>query len=275
MSLKPTRMDAHTVWNVWRRIMREPPLHEALFAGCTQDLETRFDLTPAESQAARAYGGMAERARWFVVNYRFRMTNSFINALETGAPLTLRVLLAQGHDLKALGGRFLDTMDWKDYGPYVYAYCRDALDFLLADEIGARPRGFSDLMRLEREAVSMLRAAAATADTPAGLCRRTCYAAVYRSKTRLSSWLRDKCLLGRTDVEAGDEYFLVYWPDAESAHKFAVIPERAAQIYQAMGRPLALADLPRALAECGYARTTTEDDSLLRFLLQKRAIRLS
>ncbi|CAM2171617.1 hypothetical protein PSAC2689_10583 [Paraburkholderia sacchari] len=124
-------MNPQVVWHVWRRIMREPELQNALFSPDehARSLD-RFGFTQDECDAAWAYARQGDRAKWFVTNYRFRLTNSFLNALETGAPLTLRALLGRGADIPALSRAFLDRHAWKDYGPYVHAYCLDALRFL-------------------------------------------------------------------------------------------------------------------------------------------------
>ena len=213
-------MNPQVVWHVWRRIMREPQLQHALFASGERAPELgRFSLDHEECEAAWAYARQGDRAKWFVTNYRFRLANSFLNALETGAPLTLRALLAQGADIQSLSHAFLDRHAWKDYGPYVYAYCRDALRFL-----GERPdvtalAGLADLIAFERDTVTWLIAlgsASSPADAgppAAGVIERAPLARYHRCGVRLSAWLRDKTLLGRTPLEAGIEHYVVYFAD--------------------------------------------------------------
>lgn len=267
-------MNPQIVWQTWRRIMREPDLQQALFHPTPGALE-RFGLTGEARAAALVYGAQAERAQWFVVNYRYRLANSFLNALETGAPMVLRALLARGLDLRALGEQFLDQYGWKDYGPYVYTYCKDALQFLAGHGVTATPDGLRQLIGLERTAVELLLGlAGGAAPAPSGLAR-TPWADCYRSEARLSAWMRDKKQLGKSDLAAGVEYYLVYLPDPRQALKFALLPPRALEIYQALERPRVPSDLPGALATLGYAARTEQDEACLKVLSAYRAISLS
>ncbi|HAT32263.1 MAG TPA: hypothetical protein DCW29_15870 [Janthinobacterium sp.] len=267
-------MNARIVWQVWRRIMREPALQEAVFGARPQELE-RFGLRGEAREAALAYGAQADRARWFVVNYRYRLANSFLNALETGAPMVLRALLAKGCDLRALGEQFLDQHGWKDYGPNVYTYCRDALRFLSEHAATETPYGLRQLIGLEGAGVELLLGVAdGVPATPAGLAR-TPWAAYYHSDARLSAWMRDKKQLGKADLAPGEEHFLVYLPDPEQALKFALLPPRALEIYRALVRPCAPGTLAGALAARGYAEHTEQDQACLRALAGYRAIEQS
>ena len=264
-------MNPQIVWQVWRRILREPELQQALFSAAPTGLE-RFGLDGEARAAALAYGAQAERAQWFVLNYRYRLANSFLNALETGAPMVLRALLAKGLDLRALGEQFLDQHGWKDYGPHVYTYCRDALGFLSVHAETAAPHGLRQLIGLESVAVELLLSlAAGAACAPAGLAR-TSFAACYDSDARLSAWLRDKKQLGKADLAAGEEHYLVYLPDPEQALKFALLPPRALEIYRALERPCAPAALAGALAARGYAMHNEQDAACLKVLTGYRAI---
>ncbi|NRR30611.1 hypothetical protein HSX11_10470 [Oxalobacteraceae bacterium] len=270
-------MNPEIVWHTWRRIMREPALQQAVFKAPAADgagLE-RFGLDGEARAAALAYGAQAEQAQWFVVNYRYRLANSFLNALETGAPMVLRALLAKGLELRELGEQFLDQHGWKDYGPRVYGYCRDALRFLSEHPATAAPEGLRDLIGLERTGVELLLSladgGAATAPAPAILAR-TPWAACYRSEARLSAWMRDKKQLGKGDLAAGVEHYLVYLPDPAQALKFALLPPRALEIYQALQHPIKLAALPGALAALGHAEQTGQDQACLKALTGYRAV---
>ncbi|HZW21105.1 hypothetical protein [Noviherbaspirillum sp.] len=268
-------MNAQTVWNVWRRIMREPALQQALLEERGEDL-SRFAFSEPEKQAALAYARDASRAKWFVLNYRFRLANSFINALETGAPLVLRALLRRGADLRGLGERFLDMHGWKDYGPFVYGYCRDALEFLAQDDCTAQPAGLRDLIGLEMTVVDLLRSLAAAPDAGAdentAFLRRTPLARHYRSRYRLSDWLRDKTLLGQGDLPAGVQDYLVYLTDYDSTYKFALLPPRAVEILQALTSPCLPVELSSRLAASGAAPLVAADDKHLALLKGCRAI---
>lgn len=281
-------MNAQTVWLTWRRIMCEQPLAAAVLAGQVDELQQRFALTDDEYAVAREYAHEASGARWFVENYRFRMRNSFLNALENGAPLTLRALMADGHDVRELGARFLDTVGWRDYGPFVYTYCAEALAFLRNDDEAVRMAGMADLMGLEAAAVTMLRrvgaqgesarnagATATQADDASIVWARSPYCELYRSSTQLAKWLREKGTLGREPLPAVPGVYVAYYVDDERTHRFGMLPERAAQIYDALEQPADRGALNERLAARGAAPVTEADARAFELLRQCRAIDVS
>ena len=77
--------------------------------------------------------------------------------------------------------------------------------------------------------------------------RRTPQGATVTVEHVLVPWLRDKSLLGRTSLEKGPQHFLVYVPTPTSAYKLAGIPERGAQLFNALSEPRTLAALRLAL----------------------------
>lgn len=272
-------MQAETVWHVWRRILREEPLQQALWGHGTlkgDDALAPFGLSDAQRQAALAYGARADRAKWFVLNYRFRLTNSFLNALETGAPMVVRALLNRGVVITALAQQFLDEQQWRDFGPFVYEYCDRALQFLATHEITAPSAGLRNLIGLERTVVRLMRQLAAppAQDRRAGdgLLRRQPTALEFRSDSQLSVWLRDKKLLGTFEPPSQKENYLVYLPAPEAGHKYALISSRAMQILQALDLPCERRQLPERLTACGQAAVTPDDDDCLRQLQALRAI---
>jgi len=268
-------MKAQTVWHVWRRILREAPLQQAVFEG-TRLPATGLGLSEEEQDVANAYARTADRAKWFVVNYRYRLTNSLLNALDTGAPLTLRALLHKGLDLQALGEEFLEAQGWKDYGPYVYAYCAEVLDFLAGHEGTASPAGLRDLIGLEASVVALMRGLAPAVATPARpaapLLHRTPQARDHRSAHRLSAWLRDKTQLGRGDLAVGVEHYLVHLPSLEGTHKLALLPARAAEVLTALHAPCTRDQLSARLVASGCAPLSARDDEHLALLRSLRAI---
>ncbi len=266
-------MKAQTVWHVWRRLLREVPLQQALFTGAPLPAGGA-GLSEEEQDVANAYARLADRAKWFVTNYRYRLTNSLLNALDTGAPLTLRALMHKGLDLQALGEQFLDAQGWKDYGPYVYAYCADALDFLARHPDTTNPAGLRDLIGLEASVVALMRALALppTAVPDALLLHRTPRALDYRSAHCLSAWLRDKTLLGRGDLVAGVEHYLVHLPDLDGPHKLALLPARAAELLAALHTPCAHGELSQRLVASGGDPLTAQDDPHLALLRSLKAI---
>ena len=151
---------AETTWNVWRRILREPNIQSILRA---QDLDSRVAETAFEGEEvkiARHYQAHFKDAEWFVTSYRFRLVSAFINAIEIGAPLTHRVLLAHGQDVRHLAEVFFDGDGWFDDGPFVYRLAAKILDWLPNAKTLPNLLEISSVTRLEAAAVGVLRDAA-------------------------------------------------------------------------------------------------------------------
>lgn len=231
-------MDAEIAWHTWRKILRDESLQQQLIAQNWQPSEGDT-FAPEEQEVIAAYAENIDRAKWFIENYQFRLVNSFINALETGAPLTLRALLNSGIDMPELSRQFLRAHQWHDYGPRVYSYCRDALQWLMqTSEDWALPDPLVDLLGLESQVVSLylsLQHGQPRPEIDAGCYSQTGMARIYRSQFRLSQWLRDKKSLGLTWPERGEENLLVVMPDLNSRHKFVLLPSRSAELFSSPG----------------------------------------
>lgn len=226
-------MDARVVWQTWRKILRDESLQKVLFER-NWDPQSCVDLSLDEKRVISAYSNDVDRAKWFIENYQFRLTNSFINALETGAPLTLRALLNRGLDLKRMSQHFLRSKKWHDYGPRVYSYCEAVLAWLKDNaHEWELPDPLVDLVQLESEVVALyLSINQGKQDRPSnGAYSCTGMARVYVSKYRLSNWLRTKKLVGVLELDLSEEYFLVALPNLTSRHRFLLVPQRCAQLY--------------------------------------------
>jgi len=270
-------MNPQIVWNVWRRIMRESVLQNALFNTAEADRNwNAFSFSNEEKMIAQDYAKNAERAKWPVVNYRYRLSNSFLNALESGgASMVLRSLLAKKIDIRDLGEEFLELKGWKDYGPYVYTYCFEALNFLLTHEATKEPNGLRELISLEKTVAELMIGLSKNQEKPTGnplLLRREPSAMHYQSQVQLSQWLRDKSQLGITDTEKGIENFLVYLPNLDSTHRFTMLTPRAVELYQILENPCLYSELPALLENNGYAGSTDDDNDCLKALASYQAI---
>jgi hypothetical protein len=266
-------MDAEQVWKLWRRLLRDETLQQQLYEaqGATQWLQ---NFPKDEREILQAYASQFERVKWFVENYQFRLVNSFINALETGAPLTLRALLNIGLDLPTLSKAFLRQQEWFDYGPRVYGYCDAALGFLLERQELADYPQIRDLMGLERECVRLYTGLVEASAAVPGHYQRTDGARIYLSSYALSQWLRDKSLLGRSRLEETNQHILVYLPSPEARHKFTLINPRAAHLYRCLEQPQSLVTLTQILSSTAAAQPSGEDMALLGKLHQLNAIRV-
>lgn len=235
-------MRAERVWHVWRRILREPPLQEALLTGRLAS----FGLSPEEQEIALAYAGTPAGTTFFIANFRYRMKSSFINALETTAPLTHRLLRASGSDLDALAVRFLDSVQWHDFGPYVYTYGGQLLDFLLRQPDLAEVHGLAELGSVERAGARLTVAAAGDIATPVASTdtyRTAGPVSPVHCGLDLSPWLRDSRRIGREPVSPRPTWYLVYLRQPDLRRRIVACPAALAELVTALRVPRSAKEL--------------------------------
>ncbi|MGW7410991.1 hypothetical protein [Streptomyces sp. NPDC054863] len=275
-------MEASVVWRVWRRILREPGLREAVLGGRIDERATALGLDASEAEVARAYAEHPAGTEMFVHSYRFRLVSSFFNALETVAPLTHRALLANGVDLRAIAVDLLDRRAWVDSGPFVYAFGRQILDHLAADEALMKITGLADLIGLERAAADVVVSAgtgpttddrgvsAGTGPTTddrgstAGRWRVCAPCGIHSSDRDLSEWLRDSGAVGRSVPPAVPRHYVVFLPALDHARRIVAVPHRAADILRILkGRPRDLPQLAKELEQRGHPAAPGQDHKTL------------
>jgi hypothetical protein len=263
-------MEAQTVWRVWRRILQEDEFQEHLFTASSDTLATRFGLNEEELEIVKAYAATPQRTQWFITNYRFRLTNSFVNALDTGAPLTLRALLAQDLPIKALAQRFLDEVGWHDYGPNVLTFCAAALAFLKEDVVTTKPEGLRDLIDLEAASVSLIQRLASDSTTSQSILAigkdqvsLNGKGVVVTTFHTLTPWLKDKSLLGRGDLEPIPQHFLIYLSAMDEAYKLAGLSQRGAQLLNILTKPMTRNELNNKLKVAGFPLFQPEDNLII------------
>ena len=247
-------MDAQEVWHTWRRILSDPRFSEVLFTRGVEALEAEFTLTPSEREICFAYSRTPKQSQWFVTNYRYRLVSSVCYALETCAPLTWRLLMAHGLDARALAEDFLNTNKWIDHGPYVYHLCRSALDYLRT-QFSSRIPYLRDLIELESQAAELMQKLAQTFWAPQGTAaspdfessaisfQRTENAVVAVSESDVRPWLRDTSQIGKTELNPGPQYLLVYLPDTRSRVRYVSIGKLGYELFSSLERPRTLAEL--------------------------------
>lgn len=274
-------MEARTVWQVWRRVLREEPLQDAMFSGRLAERAEALRLAPAEREIVEHYARTPAGTRFFIANYRYRMTSSFINALETSAPLTHRLLRVHSVDLTALATRFLDTVAWRDFGPYVYTFGGQILDHLLDQpELAALP-GLPELVAIEQAGVHItIDAADAPNDAgpdPAGPERAAPERAApepagYRvigpvatvhCAVDVSGWLRDGSTLGREPVARRPRWYLVYLKPPQLQRRIITVPPLAAHLVAALRTPRSSAQLTAALDAMEVSRRPADEAALV------------
>ena len=260
-------MDALTVWRVWRRILREPRLREEMFGGNIEAAASYLNLTASEVQVVREYASAELGTRFFVANYRFRMISSFFNALETAAPLTSRALAANSVDMDSLATEFLDVAEWRDFGPYVFTFGREILNYLATHPAVASIAGARDLVRLERAGVNVVIDAAAhcsatAVPSPDGWRARPWFEVVCCA-LNISPWLRDKKALGRTAPIPGPQRYVAFLPSLDEYRRIVSLPDRAADILPLLRSSQSEASLGKSLVDLGYPANPARDRRLL------------
>ncbi|AKF04311.1 hypothetical protein [Sandaracinus amylolyticus] len=239
-------MDAELVWKTWRRILREPELHESVLAGAIDG--RAHGLSPEEARIAADYAAHSKMTRWAVETYRFRLERGALFALGTGAPLTLRLLESAGVDTREVARRYLRSVGYGDDGPHVYRSCAAFLDFLRRHPPSAPVRELVDTIALESTVVSLIRqlADAPESSWPARPSegepqpRRYVQSGTGRvvSTTHaLASWLAQPELVAANTAAAEPEHFLVYVPSVDSDYDIAELSRTAKQLFDALASP--------------------------------------
>jgi hypothetical protein len=231
-------MDAAHVWAVWRRILREPELHTRMFAPGFDP--RRLGLDDSDAEVVRAYSTSPAGVRFFVASYRYRMVSSFVNALETVAPLTHRALRAREVDIDRLAREFFDATGWLDHGPYVVGFAAAILDQLaFRAEVVAVP-GMRDLIRLEQAGADVLRQAAGSEPSVPDLVNP--WLRIVRCDRDVSGWLRVPSDLGRSVPPNGPRPFAVHLPALDRPYRIAALSESGVELLERLRRPGAAVD---------------------------------
>jgi hypothetical protein len=231
-------LDARTVWHAWRRVMREDAVQDAMFSGTLAERADELGLSPAEREVVEAYATTPAGTRFFIESFRFRMASSFLNALETAAPLTHRLMRTHQVDLDALGAEFLESVGWRDFGPYVYTYGREVLHFLLAHPRMSALRGLPDVVAIELAAVEITIASSETAPdfTPlAGRYRASSVVTSVTTRLDVSGMLRS----GSVEFPDGPKTFLVYLSPPDLRRRVVAVPPAAAEFVLSLRTPRA------------------------------------
>lgn len=272
-------MNAQTVWNVWRRILKEGDFKDYLFTSSSSALAKRFALNEEELEIAKAYAANPQRTLLFITNYRFRLTNSFTNALNIGAPLTLRALIAQEISINTVAKQFFDTIVWHDYGPNVLTLCDAALRFIKDNVIIDGIEGLSSLIDLEAASVSLIRQMASKSEinpnmlsTKQDKISLNSNNIVVTTSHTLTPWLKNKSLLGRSKLKLTPQHFLIYIPALDKAYKVAGLSQRGVQLLKVLTKLMTRKELNNQLNSAGFSLLRPEDDLIISRLLSYNVI---
>ncbi|MCM1951396.1 hypothetical protein NC315_39515 [Streptomyces sp. G2] len=239
-------MKASETWHVWRRILREPALADAVVAGTVAQRAHEFGLDPAQARIAAEYAANGDGVKWAIEGYQYRLTRVTRHAVAEGAPLTASALEQLGHDLPALATAFVEDSGWTDWGPYVYRTTTAYLDYLehTLKQDGAAAEALFDLVRLERAGARLVALhadgpegsdSAATVDCGADL-RWTGRGAVVRVERDIMGWLGNPRGHDLAAAEQHTQTFLVRLDGSKDHYTFTAIGDAAALAIGALAR---------------------------------------
>jgi hypothetical protein len=269
-------MEAEMVWGAWRKVLRERPIQDAMFTDGLAYAAAGLGLGADELDVIEEYARSPAGTRFFIANYRFRMISSFTYALETSAPLTHRLLRRTGADIDTLAAEFLETVRWRDFGPYVYTFGGDILTHLSQSPQFTAITGARELAELELAGIRVVRAAATggrEAVVQQGLYQATEWFETVYCPLDLSGWLRDTGAIGRLAPEARPRSYLVYLRPPQLVRRIVVLPQRAADMMVVLRQPHSLKTLAAALADLGHRADAAVDTTLIERLAGLGAVR--
>lgn len=256
-------MNALTVWNVWRRILREDALGAAMFGADPGPRLLELGLSESECAIALSYARTKEPTRWAIETYRFRSFNVIVEALLVAAPLTARLLSRRDHDLDALARAYLTTVDWKDDGPYTYRTCAAMLVFLRGT-LGESDSELAELIDFEAATVGLLRSLSTHAwesvpsldEEEMGrlLARDARFVqsgrgVIWVSRFDLAPWLGEPDAIGVSKLEPKRVTFLRYLRSQEEDPALLSLKVRALSVYESLAEPRSVVEVAALLGE--------------------------
>jgi SAM-dependent methyltransferase len=271
-------MDVSKALQVWKRILREDALFEALESADFKDRLSQLELTRDEFEIALAYarhGGLIKFPRSY---FQFAAQQQVLVAASQHAPLTVTLLMGQGCNLDELALGHLRARGWPDYGPYLCRGCEEFLGYLLErSELAAIP-GFEDVVALEIANVSLLGRLSNIAaelwiapETPdlfeiEALYQRTPGAVALTLDHIITPLLMDPEGAGGEPLEPGCQHFLVFLTSVDEEVGYAVLQDEAKIIFDALDQPRSLSEAAALLG--GDPEQAREDahSALIRFL---------
>jgi len=211
--------DARQLWDTWRDILRGA------------DPIAGYESTPA---ATEINIGMFRRG----------LVRNALTSLHL-VPLTRRLLLSAGVDEREVAADFTQSTGFRDDGPYLWRTAAGFVAYLAALPEFARP-SWQDVLAIDRASIALVRrlgetppaiwpddaARALRAARESGRLVASRAAVVASSNFDLTSWLENPLTFdAHEDLERSAKHWLIYVPNAEAAHTYAELSERAARVF--------------------------------------------
>jgi SAM-dependent methyltransferase len=223
-------MDAEALFRIWRRILREDALQQAVFAPDFRERADELGLSPEELELAAEFRAHADLAHWALDGYRYRLVSATVSRVRANAPMVVSVLHAHGHALRTVAERFQAAIGWRDDGLNFHRTTCDFLNHVRDDAAFAGIPGLADAVALEHASNQLLRRVAGlppqawvAPPTPPLLDHEARYecapgAIAVTLEHVLTPWIEDPAQAGAAAVEPGRQHILVYltslamWP---------------------------------------------------------------
>lgn len=257
-------MNAEKAFRLWRRVLRDPALEQAIFGGSADEL-VAFDLDAEETAAAAALAGHRAAAQWPIRGYRYRVGDLTDETLRDYAPMTTAALEHHGRLAPAIR-RFLDAAPWRENNCRLLQLICDFLDGLSRSPDVALVGGLADAIRLELAASRLL---VRLAPLPVEAWLRPAFvvsdgeryvlgpaAELVTVDHDLGPWIENPDRAGQQPLEpAAEQLILVHLRGLDALPEYALLTRTAAAVCAELGRrPLGLADAAAMLGNDGAAR---------------------
>lgn len=251
--------DARLVWDTWRRILSD----DALAALATQaapidaGAAARAGLDDAELAVLAEYAATPQATRTNLGMFR-RSLERIARVALGRVPLSAHLLYMSGLDVDAVVAGFTRANRFADDGPHFWRLAGAFVAYLATRPELAAP-AHQDLFALDQALVALARrlgqappacwpnAAAAAGPLQPHAHQRfeaSRAALVAASRHDLTDWIENPWGFDPAQALAvSARYWLVYFPDADSAPAYAELTERSARLFALLATPRSAADL--------------------------------
>ena len=272
-------MDAHLVWNTWRRVLTSDHLVEWIMSP-DPGVGEASDLTGDEVAVLIDYAATPMATDTNIGMYRRGLARNALGALDL-VPLTRRLLRASGLDIEAVATEFARFSGYVDNGPNFWRTAEGFVAYLTSlPEFASRPQ--QDVLAIDAATIALARrlgysgttvwpdsaaaiylAAGPRAHRESGRLIANPAAIVVSTNCDLTTWIENPFDFdsGET-LESSPRYWLIYFPTAEAAQEYAELSERSARAFNLLWASKTAADLSRALDDLSRADVLTVIASL-------------
>jgi hypothetical protein len=249
--------EAQLVWNIWRRILTEDALADAVLVPELLD-RAAGDLGADERAIVADYARTPLATETTIGAYRRGLVRNALNSLKL-VPLSHRLLHASGVDVPAVTADFVRAIHYRDDGPYFWRTAADFVGYLAGLPAFANPAQ-QDALALEAAAIALVRRlgemrppkwpqdAALDSVRHGDRYVTNRAAATVSTGHDLTPWLEDSLdFAPDAALERSACHWLVYVPVSDAGPNYAELSERAFCAFNLMSTPKTAAELSAGL----------------------------